>query len=311
VIDFARYLAAKKSVDDRAINRFVWEQLKAALFAQPSDQPLQVLELGCGIGTMVARLLEWDLAANVCYLGIDTLAENIVAAEKYLQKWAQENGYHMQLESQVILLSKRDVSWQVRFQHADAISYRAQSGFYDLLIANAFLDLVDVPSAMPRFASWLKPDGFFYFTINFDGETIFEPVSDPKLEEKIIMLYHQSMDERTLAGQPSGDSHTGRHLFSHLTNMGVQILAAGASDWIVFSHPNGYSADEAYFLRCILNFFESTLQNHPELTKNELDGWLERRRAQIERVELVYIAHQLDFLGRFWHSGGIASAISR
>lgn len=31
MIDFPRYLAAKKSVDDRSINRFVWERLRVAL----------------------------------------------------------------------------------------------------------------------------------------------------------------------------------------------------------------------------------------------------------------------------------------
>jgi len=27
-------------------------------------------------------------------------------------------------------------------------------------------------------------------------------------------------------------------------------------------------------------------------------GWIDRRHAQIETSELVYIAHQMDFLGR-------------
>ena len=61
----------------------------------------------------------------------------------------------------------------------------------------------------------------------------------------------------------------------------------------------GYAADEAYFLHCILDFFEYTLKGHVALKPGELDSWLTERRKQIERTELTYIAHQLDFLGTF------------
>jgi hypothetical protein len=187
----------------------------------------------------------------------------------------------------------------VRFQKADVITFQANSGFYDLLIANAFMDLIDVPSTLDRFAHWLASGGLFYFTINFDGVTIFEPVSDPVVEAKLMSLYHQSMDERQVDGQRSGDSQTGRHMFTHFQNVGATILSAGASDWVVYPRRNGYQADEAYFLHCILDFFEHTLKGHAALKQGELDSWLRERRRQIERAELTYIAHQLDFLGTF------------
>ena len=57
--------------------------------------------------------------------------------------------------------------------------------------------------------------------------------------------------------------------------------------------------DEAYFLHCILDFFESTLENNPVLDQEELAAWLAERRHQINHNDLVYIAHQLDFLGSF------------
>jgi hypothetical protein len=140
------------------------------------------------------------------------------------------------------------------------------------------------------------PGGLLYLTINFDGLSAFEPVSDVLLEEKIINLYHRSMDERLTDGKPAGDSRTGRQLFHWLRQAGLRVLAAGSSDWIVHA-PNGkYQADEAYFLHFILHFFEQTLGDHPELARAELDGWLAERRKQIETGELVYIAHQLDFL---------------
>jgi hypothetical protein len=47
-----------------------------------------------------------------------------------------------------------------------------------------------------------------------------------------------------------------------------------------------------------LHFFEESLTGHVELEASALASWLKERRAQIERGELVYIAHQMDFLAR-------------
>jgi len=106
------------------------------------------------------------------------------------------------------------------------------------------------------------------------------------------------MDERLTAGQPSGDSQAGRHLFSHLRTAGVELLDAGSSDWVVFAGPNGYPADEAYFLHFIIHTIDTALAGHPNLDPVRFTDWIARRHAQVDRGELVYLAHQLDFLGR-------------
>ena len=49
---FPHYLASKKSVDDRALNRLVWERLDNSLSSRDGTQPLEVLEIGAGIGAM-------------------------------------------------------------------------------------------------------------------------------------------------------------------------------------------------------------------------------------------------------------------
>jgi hypothetical protein len=112
------------------------------------------------------------------------------------------------------------------------------------------------------------------------------------------MLYHRTMDERLVDGRPSGDSRSGRRLFTHLADAGAQILAAGASDWVVFAGQSGYPADEAYFLHFILDTLHQALHAHPNLDPARFAAWLAARHAQVERGELVYIAHQIDFVGR-------------
>ena len=68
---FTRYLAAKKSVDDRALNRHVWHSLAQAVSPAVQNGPVQVLEIGAGIGTMVERLVEWGLLHRATYTAID------------------------------------------------------------------------------------------------------------------------------------------------------------------------------------------------------------------------------------------------
>jgi hypothetical protein len=48
----------------------------------------------------------------------------------------------------------------------------------------------------------------------------------------------------------------------------------------------------------VLGFFEDALKDCNELNTAAFGDWLSRRSQQIERGELVYIAHQMDFLVR-------------
>ncbi len=257
--------------------------------ATPGD-PVRILEVGCGIGTMLDRLFargfekpqpfERDDSPAFTYTGLDSEPENIAHAR---DRFSLPSSLHLP---------------PISFLHADFFSLPATLALssFDLLIAHAVLDLFALPRALPLLFSTLRPGGIFYFTLNFDGETIFQP--EHPLDPLILTLYHRSMDERLTDGQPSGDSRTGRHLFGHLQAAGAEILAAGSSDWVVFPGPQGYPGDEAYFLHHILHFFEQSLTGHPDLTAGDLTDWLTTRHAQVERGELIYLAHQLDFVGR-------------
>ena len=46
---------------------------------------------------------------------------------------------------------------------------------FDLLIAHALLDLLHLPAALPSLLGMLRPGGLFYFSINFDGASLFLP----------------------------------------------------------------------------------------------------------------------------------------
>src|SRR6185437_5951935 len=94
------------------------------------------------------------------------------------------------------------------------------------------------------------------------------------------------------------DSKTGRRLFGHLARAGVEVLAAGSSDWVVFPQQGRYPGDEAYFLHHIVDTIRQSLSVRPEVDQRALAAWIALRQQQIDQGLLVYLAHQLDFLGR-------------
>ena len=282
------YLLAKQSVDDRALNRQVYEAMIASLPAQP----LRIIEVGAGIGTMLTRLIRWNALQKADYVLLDEMAANIEYASEWIPHWAVDNALNVARSGQNQLRmfdQTRDVS--ITFERADVFDFiQKNRAPADLLIAHAVLDLLPMPESLPKLFSLTK--NLSWFTINFDGVTSLEPAVDPALDATIERLYHESMDKR-LTG---GDSRSGRHLIGHLKNVGAKILAAGASDWVVHAVDGKYPADEGFFLQFILHFFEESLTGHPELDAEKFSEWLAKRRAQIERGELVYIAHQMDYL---------------
>ncbi len=250
---------------------------------------------------MVERTLDWGLLAKATYLALDAEQSNISEASSRLPSWAAASGYTVEnLGRNNISLKGRDQDVLVTLETADIFDFLAgESGKseWDLLIANAFLDLIDVPLTLPDLLSLLKPGGLFYFTITFDGATIIRPEIDPAFDAQIEALYHDTMDRRLIGGRPSGDSRTGRHFFDNVRSAGARLLEAGASDWVVFAGPDGYRGDDAYFLHFIIHTIGSALKGHPALDQERFARWVQERHTQIDQGRLVYIAHQMDFFG--------------
>ncbi len=297
---FTRYLAAKKSVDNRAINRHVQQVLLESLPQTSADQPLRVLEMGAGIGTMIERMLEWDLFSFVDYTAIDTQTENIRHAQRRLLTWATQNGYQAAERTDGLTIGGEGIEVNTKLIDVDLFDFITDQqyfGNFDLLVAHAFLDLVDIPETLPLIFSLGRNESLFYFTINYDGLTILEPIVDQDFDHHVLKLYHRTMNDRIRGGARFGDSRTGRHLFEHIQISGGEILAAGSSDWMVFPGAGGYPQDEAYFLHFIIDTIYQAINKYPELNTAQFEEWTRQRHAQIERQELIYIAHQLDYVG--------------
>src|SRR5262245_5700423 len=137
--EFNRYLAAKRSVDDRALNRHVWYTLAQAVSPAVSHGPVQVLEIGAGIGTMVERVVEWDLLRQATYTAIGADPETIAESRRHLSVWMTQHGFDVQEETAMRQRFARDgYDIVVEAEAIDVQRFVARSSgcrLWDLVIA--------------------------------------------------------------------------------------------------------------------------------------------------------------------------------
>ncbi len=261
---YPRYLEAKRTVDDRALNRHVLQSLQDGL---DEGSRLRVLEVGGGTGSMVRRLSSWGVLSAADYTLVDRDSEALAA-----------------------LPSEAPAGIDLEPIHADISEFlRETDKDFDLVVAHAVLDLIDLEEFLPLLWSRCGPEARFWFTINFDGESVFLP---PLPEDAAIwQAYHASMNRRP------GSSHAGRKLFSQLAASGARIETAGSSDWVVHARDGAYQHDEAYFAQHIIHTVDCELRDDPPVPKPTFDAWIAARYQHVTDAELVYIAHQLDFTG--------------
>ena len=113
--DYARYLAAKTTVDDRALNRHVLAELRRLI---PAGAP-RVLEVGAGLGTMVARLMDWGVVGTGEYILLDADRQLLDCSRRWLRDWAAARG----LRSDLLPDGLQVGDLRVRLVHAELGSY--------------------------------------------------------------------------------------------------------------------------------------------------------------------------------------------
>ena len=294
---YAKYLASKESIDARSLNRNVWDDFVSQL--RGASQVLQVIELGGGIGTTFKRIASQNLQADLHYTLVDNEQENLDHFTSHVAEWMGE----MQYQQEAALAWRNSVGSLVKVTPLlkdvhHLLADKAAKGKWDWMIAQAFLDLFDIEDFLSPLLSLLRPGGLFYFPINFDGITSFLPTMSPELDAHVESIYHDSMDARATQPTLKGHSQSGRLLLSEILRLKHEILSAGASDWIIHPVNGTYIQSDQFFLGQMLHFVESELKKSNEIDNDVADDWLKKRRQQLNSGELIFLAHQIDVLGR-------------
>ncbi len=302
-----RYLTAKRTVDDRALDSDVFAAFETAF----SDR-VRVLEIAAGVGTMLDRLLQREaLPPRATYTMVDIDAANVVASRQRLPSVARSLGYNVSTvalpeelaqdegPSYALVLRCNDREVVVQAVVADAFDFAARHAgkqTWDAIVASAFLDIAPGADAVESLFR-LAPGGVFYFPITFDGATRFHPSEDdPAFERRVERRWHAGM--RT--GDDPNDPRAGSRLPDRVRVAGGSVTVTGGATWVVRPDPSGpgYPGDEEYFLRHILGFVEGSLLDDDELSADRVRSWLARRHRQLDAADLTYVAHNVDVAGR-------------
>jgi SAM-dependent methyltransferase len=265
--DFVRYLRAKRSVDDRAMNPRVWTRLEREVAA--IARPIDVLDAGAGVGTAAERMRDWSLiraGVRSRYCAVEPRTELLHEARHALATLTLDADF-------------------VASEIEEFASREDRRERFDLVIAHALLDILDLESSLEALIRLLRRGGLLYLPITYDGHSSFEPARAE--DEAVLSAYHGTMPRR---------GETGRLLYHGVRRRGLEVLEVGSSDWVVHPLDGAYPADEAYFLRFILATIDRASRG--KMPAQPLASWIAERRRQIDEAQLVYCAHQFDLLAR-------------
>jgi SAM-dependent methyltransferase len=295
-IAFAEYLDAKYPLDERSLNRDVRALFESSL---RSHSALRILDMGCGSGASLRRLLQSGLNGRVELTGVDRDADLLQLARDRIVHDLEMAEFELSRSAEVVDARRNREVVTLRLEAADLSAYEpSQSGIYDAVIAQALMDLLPLERMVERIRRWLAPAGLFYASLNYDAGTILYPAyGNGVFEAALLGVYDASM-ERWVDGQRCGGAHSGRRLHAALSEAGFDILALGSSDWNITPYCGAYRDADEVCLAALLDMIYGEGLRSGQFETRQLEDWLGDRQTQLANRKLGLIIHQIDFVAQ-------------
>ncbi|GAA0213913.1 class I SAM-dependent methyltransferase [Halobaculum roseum] len=306
--DDVAYLEAARTVDDRAHSDAASAAFRAALRGRGrgdggdggdggddgeddgDEEGVRVLEAGAGTCGLLRRLLSDGALPTGEWVAVDTDGRVLSAGRDRLRAEAREAGYGVETEGSELRLDRPDgdATLRVRLAVGDAREVAAdRGGDFDGVVARSFADLL-APDDVLALLRAAAPDGWYHLPLTFDGETRFSP-SHPA-DDAVIEAFHGTMRNRGRAATL---------LSERFREAGSPPAVDARADWVVEGDgTGGYPADEATFLRVVLDTVVASVEESGAVPDRTLADWRETREAQLARGELRYVAENRDLFGR-------------
>ncbi|GJQ09395.1 hypothetical protein GpartN1_g1186.t1 [Galdieria partita] len=200
---------------------------------------------------------------------------------------SEKNCLELQLSSEVQNIF-------LRFYCGDIVHFSQLThfrGYFDVVIAAAFLDLYDCSSMIETLFNLLQNSGIFYFPINYDGEMSFSPKgSEQPMESQVTKAYHAVMDGIE-SNEQSQHSQSGQCVLRICKDRAID-MKHGDAWWNVGCE----DPKSKYFLMCILRFIKDSTKH---LVKGPvLDSYFFLREQQLNQNVLRYFAKNMDCCGK-------------
>lgn len=317
---YSNFLDAKYLLDKKYMSSRIWKNLKSEIKSCSKNNDLhleRILEVGMGTGTLAGHLSRNRITCDEFH-GIDIRSSLIDHArerrtkENIFSKVCKNPKFHN--------LSVYDVATP-RIINKTQITKKAFNEPFDLIIAVSLAEHVNKEKMLTSLNKLLNPGGLILLSINYDGLTCFEPVSDYD-EEYFIMenFNNRSIKGQVYDGNVGGDPYCGRHLWGKLVDCGYEPLILDSEDWFIvpqISKSRKYSRLEVSFLKSVINeIYDANVDENiyrkaiagkkfgklsEKPTRKEIEvikSWKDRRNKQIDDGELLYICHNIGVLAK-------------
>lgn len=297
-ISFREFLEAKYLLDERSFNQSVQSIFLTEL---KSREKVAALDVGTGMGAMLQRLILSGSAPSLKLVGVDQDAELIKAAGSKILSLLKNQHYEVTQDGQSTIGSKPARKIEVILDHCthEKFFHRHANDRFDIITANAFMDLIPLDTTVRLFGDHLAHNGLFYAAINYDaGTTLFPSYPDEQFEDELLQAYDASMEARMACNRRTGGAKSGRRLLSAMQNVGLDVIAYGSSDWNITPIRGKYLDQDKTCVFYLLELLRKEGERQPSLDSRKLSHWFETRLGLTQQNRLGIIVHQLDILAK-------------
>jgi SAM-dependent methyltransferase len=335
--DFERYLSAKATVDDRALDRTVLARFRDDVRARSAPR---ILEAGTGTAAFCRRFLSWDDLPDCTYVAVDTDPALLATARTRVLRAAREAGFRASLADPTTTdlglpvgpaggddgdeTGARDGGGHtgergdaaggdgpappttvaaIRLSGPARIDVHLVAGDALTVAAGAQWDAL----VAQAFVDLLSPADVARLVSGVvDGGAVYLPITfgggtafEPShpADDAVLDAYHA-----TMVGD-DGDrlgARAGRRLRTLLPEFGVDVAAVGESDWCV--GPTDDAGTRERYPADEAYFLAVVVDTVADAVRGRVpdetvDAWLAARREQREAGALRFGARNLDLYG--------------
>lgn len=263
----ADWLALRETADRRARSRSVIAAVAGWAERQPHHRPLRVVDLGAGTGSTL-RALSPHLHRPQTWTLIDH-DRDLLAIAGQRARAMQRHRVHVQMTA------------------ADLTSPELVAGaldWADLTTASALFDLVSKAWCCHLVRTIARHGGALYAALTYDGRMALLPDDGCDTTIRRLVNRHQRTDKGFgLALGPAAPQ-----VLARLART-AQRVHTGTSDWHL-------GASDRTTMVLLLEGWAQAAREMEPLSAGDIDAWLARRRAALDRDSLRAIVGHVDLL---------------
>jgi len=302
----------KPVLDRKAYNPEVTSELAVQLQGKGH---LNILDCCAGTGQDIIRMVEEELIYDATISAFDIREELVEEMQSTLENYGNKSG--------LTVISEFGPSPEFNFRlqgfnrditvHGFVENLYDLSGDeeFDLIMGQAAVEHTNQDLSLPLIVSKLKPRGLLYLPLNYDSWFNFSPSENPELDTRVLALFNDLLDNQMfegLDGKPlrCGDAYCGRNLPHRFKQHGLEVLAYGASDWVIT--PFQQSEEEISFMTYVLEGLDQTfseeggmadiLRRRNGLSRLAINNWYQEKKRHLQDRSIGFTAVQKDILGR-------------